>query len=172
MRAFKNSKYHDSVLNVKRFMFEDIDRTLSLKTKAPNFLLALGLCCYTEYWGKLKLGQGQNGMSRSSFEAFLDHLDHQYYPRLKAQGIDIYKDIRCGLAHAYLIEGKTSSIDTIFNGNHGIDYDPASNQYRFFVRTYFMEFKAGVNNYIHGLETETESVDLLEQCLNGRPMLI
>ena len=43
MRAFKNSKYHDSVLNVKKFMFEDIDRTSSLKTKAPNFLLAYGI---------------------------------------------------------------------------------------------------------------------------------
>jgi hypothetical protein len=37
-------------------MFNDIENTLSLDSLAPNFLLALGLCCYTEYWGKLKLG--------------------------------------------------------------------------------------------------------------------
>ena len=40
-------------------MFEDIDKTLALTNcirGAPNFLLALGLCYYTEYWGKLSEG--------------------------------------------------------------------------------------------------------------------
>src|SRR5438094_7105530 len=99
-------------------MFEDIDNTLELKTinpkrRAPNFLLALGLCCYTEYWGKLKTGvseKDQNKKSRDSFESFLyKYLDPNYYADLKKEGADIYKDVRCGLAHAYLIERKTSS---------------------------------------------------------------
>ena len=37
-------------------MYEDIQKTLDLSNSpkgAPNFLLALVLCCYTEYWGKL-----------------------------------------------------------------------------------------------------------------------
>jgi hypothetical protein len=40
-------------------MFEDIDKTLALTNcirGAPKFLLALGLCYYTEYWGKLSEG--------------------------------------------------------------------------------------------------------------------
>jgi hypothetical protein len=55
-RTLAMSPYHDSVLQVRRFMFNDIDKTLCLTLQpagAPNFLLALGLCCYTEYWGKL-----------------------------------------------------------------------------------------------------------------------
>src|SRR5438876_9215065 len=83
-------------------MFEDIEKTLSLNRRTPNFLLALGLCCYTEYWGKLKLGvseKDQNKKSRDSFETFLyKYLDPNYYPQLKKEGADIYKDVRCGLA--------------------------------------------------------------------------
>jgi hypothetical protein len=175
-KSFRNSKYYKSVLNVRKFMFEDIEKTLLLKRRAPNFLLALGLCCYTEYWGKLKIGvseKDQNRKSRDSFEGFLyEYLDPNYYAQLEKEGADIYKDVRCGLAHAYLIERKTSSIDALHDGNHGIDYDPTSNRYTFYVKTYFIEFKSGVNKYIRGLEDGTENIDLLEQCLIGKPMLI
>lgn len=41
-------------------MFKDIEKTINLvnnpQVDAPNFLLALGLCCYTEYWGRLLAG--------------------------------------------------------------------------------------------------------------------
>jgi hypothetical protein len=60
IETFATSQYHDSVLKVRRFMFDDIDKTIGLADNpnvgAPNFLLALGLCCYTEYWGKLLTG--------------------------------------------------------------------------------------------------------------------
>ena len=156
-------------------MFADIQNTLSLKRRVPNFLLALGLCCYTEYWGKLKLGvkeEEQNWKGRELFEKFLyDYLDPSYYPHLKKKGADIYKDVRCGLAHAYLIE-QTSNIDAGSDGGHGIEFDSENMRYTFYVKTYFLEFKAGVNKYVNGLETGTERLDLLERCLNGRPVLI
>jgi hypothetical protein len=42
-------------MNVKKSMFVDIEKAINLSKNssigAPNFLLALGLCCYTEYWG-------------------------------------------------------------------------------------------------------------------------
>jgi hypothetical protein len=87
-------------------MFDDIDKTIQLAHTprgAPNFLLALGLCCYTEYWGKLLLGiernDGRRGEpSKVPFEAFLKRLDHYYYEEL-LQRADIYRDIRCGLSH-------------------------------------------------------------------------
>ena len=44
--------YIASVKKVKDFMFGDLEKTLSLVNTsdgAPNFLLALALCCYTEY---------------------------------------------------------------------------------------------------------------------------
>lgn len=69
---------------------------MSLKRRAQNFLLALGLCCYTEYWGKLKLGvKPEEQMSEKSFNEFLyGYLDPIYYPKLKNTGVDIYKDVR------------------------------------------------------------------------------
>jgi hypothetical protein len=45
--------YIVSVKKVRDFMFGDLEKTLSLvntPSRAPNFLLALALCCYTEYW--------------------------------------------------------------------------------------------------------------------------
>jgi len=42
-----------TLLKVREFMFNDIEKTLCLAVNpqvgAPNFLLALNLCCYTEY---------------------------------------------------------------------------------------------------------------------------
>jgi hypothetical protein len=174
MKVLKDSKYCQPILNVRTFMFNDIKNTLSLKT-APNFLLALCLCCYTEYWGKLRLGvpAEEKRMSQDSFEKFLyGYLDPIYYPHLKIKGIDLYKDVRCGLAHSYLIENKTSYIDAASDSSHGIEYDSANMGYTFYVKTYFQEFKAGVNKYVDGLIAGTESVDLLERCLDGRPVLI
>jgi hypothetical protein len=47
-------------MKVREFMFNDINKALRLADNrqigAPNFLLALGLMCYTEYWGKLVKG--------------------------------------------------------------------------------------------------------------------
>lgn len=65
-------------------MFDDIDKTIQLahtQRGAPNFLLALGLCCYTEHWGKLLLGIERKNRGESSkvpFEAFLKRLDFSY----------------------------------------------------------------------------------------------
>lgn len=171
-KSFSDSKYYNSVLNVRKFMFNDIDKTLSIK-ETPSFLIALGLCCYTEYWGKLKIGtEAEKQKSRESFEKFLcDYLDSTYYPQLKNKGLDIYKDVRCGLAHAYLIE-QNSNIDASTDGRHGIEYDSTNERYTFYVKNYFQEFKAGVNKFINGLMAGTESVGLLERCLDGRPKLI
>lgn len=90
--------------------------------RTPSFLIALGLCCYTEYWGKLKIGvEAEKQRSRESFEKFLcDNLDSTYYPQLKKKGLDIYKDVRCGLAHAYLIE-QNSNVDASTDSLHGIE---------------------------------------------------
>jgi hypothetical protein len=133
--SFVTSPYRDSVLNVKRFMFDDIEKTLNLANYktigAPNFLLALGLCCYTEYWGKLLLGvtKQQTRKSGDAFNAFLERLDRTYYNNLKKTH-NIYVDIRCGLAHAYLIDGN-ARIDTGNMGIHGIEFDVTNNIYIF-----------------------------------------
>jgi len=65
-----------------------------------------------------------------------------------------------------------NNIDAASISRHGIEYDSANMQYTFYVKTYFQEFKAGVNKYVDALIAGTESVDLLERCLDGRPVLI
>jgi hypothetical protein len=159
-------------------MFNDIEKTLCLtvdpQVGTPNFLLALGLCCYTEYWGKLvegiKKGESKSAMA---FNAFLKRLDSGYYANLMNNpAVDLYGEVRCGLAHSYLIEGKGDAvINTGYRGLHGIEYDQTSKKYIFWVRTYFDEFKNAVNNYINGLETGKEKLRKLEDSLNGRPEL-
>ena len=64
------NNYIDSVKKIRDFMFGDLEKTLSLaKTSngAPNFLLALTLCCYTEYWGQFLIGKKNrfHGYSRN-----------------------------------------------------------------------------------------------------------
>lgn len=71
-----------------------------------------------------------------------------------------------------MIENRNSAIDALNVGSHGITFDSASDNYIFYVRTYFEEFKRAVNNYIANLENGTESVSLLETALANRPELI
>jgi len=154
-------------------MYEDIQKTLDLSNSnkgAPNFLLALGLCCYTEYWGKLLLGNPKDG-SRKAFNSFFRRLGTNYENLVSNSSIDIYGDIRCGLAHAYLIEGSDSTIN-IGDGPQGVYYNPRLNKYTFYVSTYFKDFKNAVNTYINGLESGTEDLTKLEKALKGRPELI
>lgn len=57
--SFRASPIYNSVNKVRDFMFADIEKAIDLvhaKKGSPNFLIALGLCCYTEYWGKLVKG--------------------------------------------------------------------------------------------------------------------
>ncbi len=177
--SFVASPYRNSVLKVSEFMFNDIDKTIKLADNptvgAPNFLLALRLCCYTEYWGKLLKGvkKGELRRGKEPFNAFLERIDPVYYGGLINSNVDLYGEVRCGLAHAYLIDSTGDAvIDLGFKGLHGIDYDQTTKKYVFWVRPYFDEFKAAVNNYINGLETGKESLKELEDSLDGKPELI
>jgi len=158
-------------------MFNDIEKTLCLtldpQIGAPNFLLALGLCCYTEYWGKLVQGiRKSESRSKEAFDTFLKRFDPAYYTNLMAV-VDLYVEVRCGLAHSYLIEGRGDTvIDTGYKGLHGIEYNRTTKKYIFWVRAYFDEFKNAVNNYINALEMGREDLTKFEDSLNSRPELI
>jgi hypothetical protein len=190
-RTLKETQYHDSVSRARNFMIGDIEKSLRLANErlsnddnpvgAPNFLLALGLCCYTEYWGKLVLGISKKSeirKSKRSFETFLKMMDPEYYTNLLKRKKSIYKDVRCGLAHMYLIENTHAKVDTGESGSHGIEYYPVQNdksqgEYIFWVRKYFAEFQTAVDSYISDLtEGKGDLVVKLERSLNGRPILI
>jgi hypothetical protein len=67
-------------MQAKKFMVEDIQKSIDLEPKgAPNILIALGLSCYTEYWGKLLLGCPKEN-SKRCYEEFLKCLGDSYKP--------------------------------------------------------------------------------------------
>ena len=60
-----------TIEKIKEFMFADLDKTIALVNScngAPNFMLALVLCCYTEFWGKLMLYPEKD--EKKSFDTF------------------------------------------------------------------------------------------------------
>lgn len=171
--SFKNSIFYNSVKKVREFMFNDIEKTINLvndpQVGAPNFLLALGLCCYTEYWGKLLTGIA-TGNSATCFNAFFDRLGHPYV-KVRNNKNEIYRSVRCGLAHSYLIE-ESSVIDMKSGLPCGVEYDDQTTHYAFHVRTYFEHFKKAVDEYIRGLEDGSENLHLMEHALENKPELV
>ncbi|HET7644485.1 MAG TPA: hypothetical protein VFK40_13335, partial [Nitrososphaeraceae archaeon] len=72
--------------------------------RAPNFLLAFALCCYTEYWGQFLIGKKNrfHGYNRKCFNEFFKRLgpkyefliryNHNNYDHIKCDH-NIYNDI-------------------------------------------------------------------------------
>ena len=119
-------------------------------------------------WSKEQLA----GQSEECFNEFFDRLGTCYKDLRQRKNVDIYHHIRCGLAHAYLIEGNDSIID-MKRGSCGIEYHvPFSNSYTFHIPTYFEDFKKAVIKYIDGLDTGSENLSLIERALEHKPELI
>lgn len=138
---------------------------------APNILIALGLSCYTEYWGKLLLGIPRDH-NRRCYEEFLKCLGKLYslnlYEKLLNDGIDVYHDIRCGLVHSYAV----SEDCKVYwgEGNCGICYDTNKRHYDFYITTYFNHFKNTVNTYIKELENGI-GVSNMNQAMKDKPLI-
>jgi hypothetical protein len=161
MYNFKKSQYYPSVNKTRKFMFEDLDKTINLintKRRAPNFLLALVLCCYTEYWGRLVNGISECN-SEKCFNEFFDRLGNYYQQQRKQSTCDVYKDIRCGLVHSYLVS-KSAKIK-IKGGKCGVVFNPSTKEYTFYVERYFHDFKDAVDRYISGLANGSERLAAL-----------
>ena len=184
MVILDNNDYLDSIKKVRDFMFGDLEKTLSLvdtPNGAPNFLLALALCCYTEYWGQFLIGKKRlHGYNSKCFNEFFKRLgprydylinhNHNKYNYIKCDH-DVYKDIRCGLAHAYMIHDN-AKIVIESNEDCGILYDSNSRIYIFIIRKYFEDFKIAVNNFIRGLESGNEDFSKFKDVIESKPLLI
>ena len=178
----------DSVNRVKTFMFEDVEKTIVLADMgkgAPNFMIALALCAYTEYWGRLLMGIPKD-KSEECFLAFFKELgpkytklaqrrDLQYRTKNGKTKSKIYQDVRCGLAHSYMVEGKAY----IHLGKElpldvcGVQYDATTNTYIFNIIPYFKDFKRAINGYLSRLTTklDTEEIRKFVKALEGKPTL-
>ena len=167
-------------------MFGDLEKTLLLVNtpdRAPNFLLALALCCYTEYWGQFLIGKKNrlHGYSRKCFNEFFKRLGPRYeylirYNHNKHDCIkcdhNIYNEIRCGLAHAYMIDGNAKTVIEGRDEDCGILYDSTIRTYTFIVTRYFEDFKIAVNNFIHGLESGNEDFAKFRDVIESKPVLL
>ena len=172
MYNFKKSQYYSSLNKIRKFMFGDLDKTIDLVNTnkgAPNFLLALILCCYTEFWGRLVNGMPK-GDSEKCFNEFFDRLGNCYQQERKRSTCQIYKDIRCGLVHSYLTR-KNAKIK-IKGGKCGIVFDPSTKEYTFYVERYLYDFKKAVDHYISGLANGSERLDKMEKALQAKPILV
>jgi len=94
------------------FIYHDIEIAINYKI---NFLVSLGLICYSEFLGGLmpKLKNEKRITSRSKFNRFFYRLDYPSYrysffdEMLKTHygsRYDIYSIFRCGLVHEYFIK--------------------------------------------------------------------
>ena len=173
-------------MQAKNFMFNDIQKSIDLhilkdpdgKTiGAPNYLIAVGLSCYTEYWGKLSLGLSrERDTSKKCYEEFLKRLGKSYnlnpYEQLLKKEVPVYQDIRCGLVHAYAVDRNCSVNLDDGNRQCGICYDEYKDYYDFNVVTYFKDFRHAVDMYVYGLQRGTESILNMNNAMKGRPLLI
>ena len=172
MHAFKDSQYHDSVVKTKEFMFNDLKATISLaqsRGAAPNFLLALGLCCYTEFWGRLVEGI-PSGNEEICFDAFFNKLGKCYRSQRLSSNFQPYRDIRNGLVHAYL---DRDVIIKLSPGKCGIVGDPQKGKMRyiFHIKTYSKDFQIAVNSYINRLHSSGKAVEKMERAFKGKVVL-
>ncbi len=159
-----------NIEKIKEFMFADLDKTIDLAYSdkgAPNFMLALVLCSYTQFWGKLVLPSGDG---KKCFEAFFRKLGIKYADVVDRQHADIYGRIRNGLVHEYLI--KRSSKIVIEDGECGIDYNDKTRIFTFYVRRYLEDFKFAVNNYINELKTDLHKFNEARKALEKGAQLL
>jgi hypothetical protein len=166
-KALDTYRVLDTINKIKEFMFGDLDKTIGLvhtDEGAPNFLLALVLCCYTEFWGKLKLGEVGTKNNAECFKAFFTGMGTRYqevYDKVEKKierGVKkkenrIYYEVRCGLAHAYLVESNARIV--IEGGHSGLEYDETTKTYTFYVRRYLDDFRVAVYKHIADIMLDT-----------------
>jgi hypothetical protein len=89
-------------------MCADIQREIDLRRagqSAGSFLCALGLLSYTEYMGEWEIRPANSFTAK--FNTFFRRMG-PLYASLLDQGVDVYRDFRCGLAHYYAVKHSTS----------------------------------------------------------------
>jgi hypothetical protein len=160
-----------TIVKIKEFMFADLDKTIALVNSsngAPNFMLALVLCCYTEFWGKLMLYPERD--EKKCFDSFFCKLGLKYCDLIYNSDAGIYGRVRCGVVHEYSIKTKadSESMIVIEGRDCEIVYDKKTQNYTFCVRKYFEDFKIAVNNYIEELKTESDKFNHAKQALEGK----
>ena len=155
----------DTIKKIREFMFEDLEKTIDLVDSsrgAPNFMLAMVLCAYTEFWGKL-MRPGKE--DKQCFDTFFCQLGTKYQEVMNHPNTNIYGRIRCGLIHEYLVKGNAEI--TIEGGECGIEYDGKTKKYTINIKRYFQDFRVAVDLYIMELEKNNQILVNAKKAMEG-----
>jgi len=173
----------ESIERVRLFMVEDLEKTIGLASTprgAPNFMLALALTAYTEYWGRLVTGI-PSGDGDACFTAFFERLGNCYQALINDPNLvrmnqgggkshEVYWRIRGGLAHSYLIE--SNSVINLGRGSCGVEYDQSRGKYTFNILSYFDDFKNAIDKFLIELESGKADWSKFENAIKNKPELI
>ena len=160
----------DILNEVRNFMIEDIDKALNLVTEdrgAPNMMLALSLCCYTEVWGKLLNPEKK---AKDRFDLFLETFGNCYKELIHHSNASIYGHIRSEFVHGFVLK-QNWTLNVVIEGNGecdkcGILFDAKNKIYTFCVRRYFEDFKTAVDRSIPKLTSSGEVILRTRKALN------
>jgi len=133
------------------FVASDVQKSIEAGT---NFLTALGLLCYTEFFGSLiNDNVGKTFNSRKNFETGLYAMGKDYElfdKQLKASfnGRGAYKIFRCGMVHGYFIDHALAVVarDNKASGlGLGQNKDGALGMA---TANYFLDFMAALDKFV------------------------
>ncbi|MGB8936789.1 MAG: hypothetical protein WCC17_16990 [Candidatus Nitrosopolaris sp.] len=96
-------------------------------------------------------------------------LGTRYQQHRRQSSCDIYRDIRCGLVHSYLV---SKSVKIKFKGGKcGVVFNPSTKEYTLYIERYFHDFKNAVDGYISGLANGS-GLDKMEKALKDKSILV
>lgn len=132
----------DKFIQAKDFIKMDIERELDLYRKenksAGNFLCALGLLCYTEFFGGVMTDNFKQGYSKSNFDTFFKYMGKDYEQLLTK--VEVYDIFRCGLTHEYFIKNDFSVIALFPQRRRMTGLGHEGGKYFFIVESYYNDF--------------------------------
>jgi len=114
-------------------------RIFKLPMGGGNFMCALALLCYTEFFGK-KLTNSSG--SKRNFDSFFEKMGSHYSSLLGKH--NIYNIFRCGLAHEYWVK-KSGTIFMFGSKNPALGFDKKGRLY-FIVDQYYHDLMQAVEN--------------------------
>lgn len=151
---------HSDFKKACEYIFSDIDREISLARASENkdsisllndigvpagganFLAALGLLSYTEFFGSLKYKNSGPGSCSKNFNSFFDDLGCEY-KLFRSSGENVYSIFRCGLIHEYYTKQDCTIYMLRKQEMIGIGKEDRK-KYYFVVETYYEALKLAI----------------------------
>jgi len=131
------------------FMIDDLER--SIKLAKANYLVALGLFCYSEIIGRYILRFKKRKANNSdSFNTFVR--DYMGYKKLiNKYGDKIYDWFRHGLCHEYYIKGEITGVYVVYDkktSKQGIAISKDKTKRFLVIKPYLRDFKKGIIKFL------------------------